>query len=412
MVALSSDDTATPEKLLTAGNPVWHKSRGTRVRSSALTDSIKADVVVVGAGISGALMAHALASRYERVVVVDRRAPLHGSTSASTAMLQFEIDEPLTLLSEKVGSANAVRAWRRSFRATQDLISLVRRERIYCGLARREALYLAGNDMGARGLERESSARNRAGIPGGYLDKRALRDAFGIDRTGAILSPKSAIANPVQLAAGLLRRAAEDGAKIYSPVNIQDVIATRHGVILDTGRHFIEARHVVFCTGYEVLKGLPKKKTKITSSWAIATRPDADYPRWLDRTLVWEAATPYLYLRTTPDGRLIAGGEDEDIDLPSYRSRSLNRKSARLAAKVAALIPGLRMRPSHQWTGAFGESEDGLPFIDAVPDMPGCFAVMGFGGNGTIYSMLASQIVPSLLKGRTDRDAALYRFGR
>ena len=412
MVARARDDTATPEKQLTAGNSVWHDSRGARVPSRALTESIKADVVVVGAGISGALMAHALAPRYERVVVVDRRAPLHGSTSASTAMLQFEIDEPLTTLAEKVGAANAARAWRRSFRATQDLVSLVRRERIHCGLAGRDALYLAGSGMGARGLERESKARNRAGIPGFYLDKHALRDAFGIGRTGAILSPKSAVANPVQLAAGLLRRAAENGAEIYSPVNIQDVIATRHGVVLDTGRHFIEARQMVFCTGYEVLKGLPKKKTKITSSWAIASRPNANYPRWLDRTLVWEAATPYLYLRTTPDGRLIAGGEDEDIDLPSYRSRSLDRKSDRLAAKVGALIPGLELKPSHKWTGAFGESEDGLPFIDAVPDMPGCFAVMGFGGNGTIYSMLASQIVPSLLKGRSDRDARLYRFGR
>ena len=412
MVALVSDDAVTPEKQLTAGNSVWHGSHGTRVKSRTLKESIKADVVIVGAGISGAFMAHALAPRYENVVVVDRRSPLHGSTSASTAMLQFEIDEPLTLLSEKVGSANAARAWRRSFLVTQDLIRLVRRERIHCGLSQRSALYLAGNDMGARGLERESKARNRAGIPGGYLNQRSLRDAFGIDRTGAILSPNSAVANPVQLAAGLLRRAISKGAKIYSPANVQDVIATAHGVVLDTGFHFIEAKQVVFCTGYEVLKGLPKKRAKITSSWAISSRPDASYPRWLDHMVVWEAATPYLYLRTTPDRRVIAGGEDEEIDLPSYRSRSLGSKSARLVAKVGALIPGLELKPSHKWTGAFGESDDGLPYIDAVPDMPRCFAVMGFGGNGTIYSLLASQIVPCLLRGPADRDAVLYRFGR
>jgi glycine/D-amino acid oxidase-like deaminating enzyme len=401
---------ATDEKTLHSGNSVWHGSSGASVKTRELKHSIKADVVVVGAGISGAFMAHALAPRYERVVVVDRRPPLHGATAASTAMLQYEIDQPLTKLTEKVGAARAARAWRRSYGATQDLVNLVRREGLRCGLARRQALYLAGNDMGARGLKRESKERNRIGIPGEYLDKKQLGAAFGIDRAGAIVSPKSAIANPVQLAAGLLRRACEAGADIYSPVNIEDVIATRHGVILDTGRHFIEAKQVVFCTGYEVLKGLPQKGTKITSSWAVSSPPHAKYPRWLDHTLVWEAATPYLYLRTTPDGRLIAGGEDEDIDLPSYRSRSLDRKSARLAAKVRALIPGVELRPSHKWTGAFGESANGLPFIDRVPDMPGCFVVMGFGGNGTIYSMLASQIVPGLLKGRMHSDAALYGF--
>lgn len=400
----------TPKKDLRGGNSVWSDSRGTGVHFRPLGESLRADVVVVGAGISGACMAYALSQRYDRVVVLDRRAPFHGSTSASTAMLQFEIDEPLTSLSEKIGAAKAVRAWQRSFRATRELVSLIEAEDIRCGMQRRNALYLAGNDMGSRGLEKENKARRRAGLPGEFLDHHALKTRFGIGRTGAILSPKSAVANPRQLAAGLLRHAVSNGATIYSPVNVAGVTASPHGVVLDTGHHFIEAKHVVFCTGYEALKGVPAKGTKITSSWAIASPPHAEYPAWLNETIVWEASTPYLYVRTTPDGRIIAGGEDEEIDLPSYRSRSIGRKSARLAAKVATLIPGLEFVPTHRWTGAFGESDNGLPRIGAVPGMPGCFAVMGFGGNGTIYSFIAAQIIPSLLKGRPDKDASLFRF--
>jgi glycine/D-amino acid oxidase-like deaminating enzyme len=404
-----SSQSATDEKRLLSGNPVWERSAFAHVPTRRLAESIKVDVAIVGAGISGAFLAHALAGRYDRVAVFDRRPPAHGSSAASTAMLQFEIDTPLTKLRDKIG-AKAARAWRRSYRTTQDLASLVRAERIRCGLERRQSLYLAGDAMGFRGLQEENKARHRAGLPGEYLDAGVLRAQFGIDRTGAILSPGSASANPVQLAAGLLRRAVEAGAAVYSPVRIEDVVATGHGVVLDTGAHFIEARYCVFCTGYELMKGLPRKGTTITSSWAIASRPHARYPRWLDETLVWEAADPYLYMRTTPDGRLVIGGEDEEIDLASYRARSIERKSARLAAKARALIPGLEFSASHRWTGAFGESDDGLPIIDAVPGMPHCFAVMGFGGNGTIYSMIASQIVPSLLRGRPDGDADLFRF--
>ena len=181
-------------------------------------------------------------------------------------------------------------------------------------------------------------------------------------------------------------------------------------VMLDAGGWFVEAKAAVFCTGYEVLKGLPSRGTQITSSWAAATAPHADYPDWLDQTLVWEAAKPYLYMRTTPDGRLIVGGEDEDIDLPSYRARSIAHKTARLIAKAEKLIPGLEFTLSRQWTGAFGESEDGLPIIDRVPDMPNCIAVMGFGGNGTIYSKIASEIVPTLLRGWPDKDADIFCF--
>jgi glycine/D-amino acid oxidase-like deaminating enzyme len=380
------------------------------MRTHTLKDSLRADLVIVGAGVSGAFMAHALAKRFDTVVVVDRRAPAHGSTMASTAMLQFEIDTPLTKLSEKIGPSKAARAWRRSWRATQALVKLVASEGIRCGMRRSDTLYLAGDSMGSRGLEKEMKARHRAGLPGDYLDARQLREIFGIDRTGAIFSPGAASADPVALTQGLLRSAIRKGVSLYSPMEITDVTATLHGVMLDTGKHFIEAKHAEFCTGYELLKGIPRKGTKITSSWAIASRPHAKLPRWLANTLVWEAADPYLYMRTTPDGRLIVGGEDEDIDLPSYRARSMPHKTARLMTKAKRLIPGLEFALSRQWTGAFGESEDGLPIIDRVPDMPNCIAVMGFGGNGTIYSKIASEIVPTLLRGRLDRDADIFRF--
>ena len=399
---------ATVEKKLRSGTSIWAGSAKARTR--ALKNSIRAGVVIVGAGVSGAFMARALAKRFEKVVVVDRRAPAHGSTMASTAMLQFEIDTPLTELSEKIGPSKAVRAWRRSWRATQALIKLTDGEGIRCGLRRADTLYLAGDSMGSRGLEKEMRARHRAGLPGEYLDAKRLREIFDIDRTGAIFSPGAASADPVALTQGLLRRAIRNGVSFYSPVEIADVIATSHGVMLDTGEHFIEAKHAIFCTGYELLKGLPRKGTKITSSWAIASRPHAKLPRWLANTLVWEAADPYLYMRTTRDRRLIVGGEDEDIDLPSYRARSIAHKAARLIAKAKNLIPGLEFTHSRQWTGAFGESDDGLPIIDRVPDMPNCIAVMGFGGNGTVYSKIASEVVPTLLRGRPDKDADIFRF--
>ncbi len=104
------------------------------------------------------------------------------------------------------------------------------------------------------------------------------------------------------------------------------------------------------------------------------------------------------------------GGEDADLDSPSYRANTLAQKARRLAAKTHRLLPGLKPEWTHVWAGAFGESDDGLPVIDAVPDMPGCFAVMGFGGNGTVYSLIAAQLMPGLLKGRPAKDAQLFRF--
>jgi glycine/D-amino acid oxidase-like deaminating enzyme len=398
---------ATHVRDLHTGHPLW---RGVSVPATSLKESTRLDVLIVGGGVSGAFMADALAGRYPRVALVDRRLPAHGSTMASTALLQFEIDTPLIRLADQIGPKKAARAWRRSWQATQNLAALVRAERIRCGFERRDSLYLAGDETGGRALKEECRQRNRAGLPGEFLDAGRLREIFGIDRTGAIFSPGAAVADPVVLAAGLLKRAAKRGLEIYTPVEITDVLATDHGVLLDTGTHFIEAKHCIFCTGYERLKGMPKSGTKITSSWAIASKPRARYPSWLDGIVVWEASKPYLYMRTTPDGRLVVGGEDEDVDKPSYRAHALAAKRKRLLRKVRKLLPKTQIEISHTWAGAFGESKDGLPIIDFVPGMPGCIAVMGFGGNGTIYSKLAAEIVPTLLKGRRDKDAELFAF--
>jgi glycine/D-amino acid oxidase-like deaminating enzyme len=115
-------------------------------------------------------------------------------------------------------------------------------------------------------------------------------------------------------------------------------------------------------------------------------------------------------MRTTSDHRLIVGGEDEEVDSATYRAKSMGRKSTRLLTKLQSLIPDCQPSVNYCWSGAFGESDEGLPIIDAVPSMPNCFVVLGFGGNGTIYSMLASQILPTLLRGKPDRDAAIFRF--
>ncbi|MBA2589462.1 MAG: FAD-binding oxidoreductase [Alphaproteobacteria bacterium] len=400
----------TPEKCLRTGRSVWSDTRHPQLKTHALRGPLQCDVAIVGAGISGAFMAEALSRHYGKVVVLDRRAPAMGSTHASTAMLQYEIDTPLTELADKIGHPKAARAWRRSFAATQDLTRLVRAENIPCGLQDRSALYLTGDEMGARGMEKEARARNRAGLACEFLSGRELKARFGIARTGAIFSDGAAVADPVALARGLLRRARTRGTKIFAPCEVSDVMASARGVMLNAGGWFVEAKAVVFCTGYEVLKGLPQQGSEITSSWAAATAPHADYPGWLDQTLVWEAASPYLYLRTGAQGQLIVGGEDADLDSPSYRAGTLDIKARKLAQKTSRLLPGLKPEWTHVWAGAFGESSDGLPSIDSVPGLPHCFAVMGFGGNGTVYSMIAAQLMPGLIKGRPARDAELFAF--
>jgi glycine/D-amino acid oxidase-like deaminating enzyme len=110
---------------------------------------VKTDVLVVGAGISGALIAYTLARDGYEVAVIDRRGPLEGSTPASTALLLFEIDIPLILLKRKIGARSAERAWLRSKGALDALYELTRREKIDASMSARPSVYLAGDILDA-----------------------------------------------------------------------------------------------------------------------------------------------------------------------------------------------------------------------------------------------------------------------
>ena len=403
----------TQHRDLRTGESVWSRSWGLTVPCVRLRKDVTCDVAVVGAGISGALMALKLTHMGQHVAVVDRRAPIHGSTMASTSLLQFEVDVPLSTLSERIGPAKARRAWRRSVRAVQELKALVRHEQIRCGMVSCRSLYLAGDAYGARALAREARARARAGISGRFLDHDALWRCCAVDRAGAIMSSGNAVGNPAQLTAALLRRASSNGAHIYSPADVIHVAATTRRVELSTaGGATITASHAVFCTGYELLTGMTVARHSIKSTWAIATHSADALPKWLDRTVVWEASDPYLYMRTTSDGRVIAGGEDEASATRHTNRRLLTSKSAAILRKVQALVPGATLELSHCWAGAFGESSTGLPTIDRVAGMPRCHAVTGFGGNGITYSLIASAVVSRSIAGVRDSDADLYRAPR
>jgi glycine/D-amino acid oxidase-like deaminating enzyme len=131
---------------------------------------------------------------------------------------------------------------------------------------------------------------------------------------------------------------------------------------------------------------------------------------WGHGQLIWEAADPYLYIRTTVDGRLVVGGEAEDIQDEEARDALLPVKIGRLQEKTKRLLPQLDVRAEFAWAGTFGESETGLPSIGPVPGMPNCYAVLGYGGNGLTFGLVAAQIIRSFLTGQPDADSRLFAF--
>jgi glycine/D-amino acid oxidase-like deaminating enzyme len=368
------------------------------LRSDRIRRSFHADVLIVGAGITGALVAERLTRQGLEVVLIDREASGQGSTMASTAMLLWEIDRSLSELTQLYGLERAARCYRASLYAVNALQALVAHYGLRCQMRGKNSLLLASGET-AKALQEEMALRHRGGLPGDFLDHSALLHMFGIARTGAILSPGAADADPVQLTRGLLEISLQRGARLMQANAVAfDGSGAAVNVGLEDGLE-IEARHVVLATGYVRPKIVGPSVQRVASTFAVATAPQPE-KLWKDGTLIWEDSKDYHYARTTQDGRIVFGGEDdEEIVQPEARDAALPRKAQRLVAKLAELWPQANLDIDFRWSGIFDSTHDGLPLIGAVPGTRNIFAAYGYGGNGITFSYLAAELIGALIAG-------------
>jgi glycine/D-amino acid oxidase-like deaminating enzyme len=168
----------------------------------------------------------------------------------------------------------------------------------------------------------------------------------------------------------------------------------------------------VFATGYETQQFLKQKGVHLASSYAIASTAGTKFPKGREWPVIWESARPYLYVRSTVDGRVVAGGEDVDFVDAEKRDKLLARKTKTLERKLRKMFPHVSWKLASAWTGTFAESKDGLPYIGPHKDFPGAQFALGYGGNGITFATIASTIIPDLISGVKNSDSRLFRFGR
>lgn len=395
---------------LREGQTVWQA--GAPRPTPRLPRTIQAELVIVGAGITGAFLAERFTRKGASVVVIDRHAPASGSTAASTAMLLWELDASLLELEQRFGAEAAGRIAHDCMERVQAIGALSHKLNIACDFAFRPSLYLAGDKLDAADLREEAGLRGHLGIMGEVLDSGALA-ARGLIGEGALLYAGAAETDPVKLARGLMAVAVARGAEIITPAVAMVYETLPDGVVVSTREgDVVRARWLVLANGYEMPDFVPVGRHRIVQTWAIATEASAQ-PPWAGGALVWEASDPYLYMRTTANGRVIIGGADEEGVDPGTADRSTPVKAGELLTAGAERCPGIAGREAaFAWTGAFGVTQDTLPFIGRVPGRPWCLAAYGYGGNGITFSALAAELLAAELEGEPHADAALYALDR
>jgi glycine/D-amino acid oxidase-like deaminating enzyme len=353
----------------------------------------RAEVAVIGGGVTGCSCALTLAERGVRVRLHEAGEIAGGASGRNGGFALRGAAMPYDEARRELGGDRARLLMGLTERALDRMESLAGN-----AFRRVGSLRLAWDDAEVEALRREHAALREDGFAVDWVDEPAP-PLDGLYR-GAILHPDDGALQPARWVRRLAGHAAAAGADIREgePVNVDDVDADIVVVAGDghTAALLPELAAVVLPTRGQVL--------------ATEPLPERLYER------PHYARGGYDYWQQLPDGRLVIGGQ-RDASLETESTDVLGTTEtiqSRLETLVEELVGG-RPRITHRWAGIWGTTPDLLPLAGPVPGRDGVWVAGGYSGHGNALGLACGDLVARAILGDPPRELELFdpaRLGR
>ncbi len=342
------------------------------------------EVVVVGAGAVGCSIAYWLAKRGKNVTLVDKSGPGTGSSVANFGLVWSSAKEPHTYMELNLRSSQL---WPQMLDELDEDV-----EYRLGGLK----IVLTDKDYEAQAalVERQRRSPNFRGHMISGPEARDIQPGLSSGVVGALYCPDDGDSNPIKWTYALLRGCKRQGVKVMRDTEVlgfdldeENQVA---GVFTDRGR--IQAGSAVNAAGVWAAQvaqmvgltiGLYPQRGQVLISEAVPT------------ILPMAQST----VRQSFDGNIYMGATMEDVGFDWSTSPEGAEKIAKNASKMVPLVRDLSI--IRQFSGLRPMPRDGVPFIGAVPHVPGYYIAVGHSGN-TLSPIHGKIISDLIVEGETD----------
>lgn len=368
------------------------------------------DVVVIGAGITGAAAALELAEAGARVELIERYGPAAMASGWTLAGVRQSGRHPAELPLAQA----AVALW-------PELADRLGADTFY----RRDGNLRLARDEGEIGVIRTLVAEQRAaGLELAFLDGpdavRQVAPALSPEILAASFCPTDGHADPVATVEAFLGAAERAGARLcYGEQVLRLETADGRVTAAVTDRRRVSAGAFVAACGLFVNPllaplgaDIPLRRPIVT---VVRTRP---CPRLLKPVL--GVANANMAARQEVSGRLrvTSGAHEWTGEMEEADGRPIVRTSARrimeTIARVSAVLPALgEAAVESVWGGVLDLTPDALPVIDHAPGHDNLVVAAGFSGHGFAIGPVTGPLAADLALGRAPRlGLEAFRFDR
>ena len=366
----------------------------------------KADVVIIGGGVTGCSIAYNLARKgCNDVVLLERDYLASGATGRCGAGIRQQWG---TEMNCKLASKSM-----EVFENMNDILG-VKRD---IELKQRGYLIVAYSDKEMEQFDKNLQLQHSLNIPSRKITSKEAQEIVphlkldGIK--GGTMCPTDGHANPFKVTEAYAEAAKRLGVEIYTYTEAHDIKTEKGRVVgVQTEKGFIKTDKVVNAAG-----GYANNIGEMVGV-DIPVKPERH------QILVTERVEPLqgpmvmsfsynIYCQQTPDGSFIMGFGDPD-EPESHNIKSSWQFMEEMAEKATNILPVLKnLRVVRQWAGLYNITPDAQPILDEADRVDGFFMAVGFSGHGFMIAPMTGVVIAEQILGEEptlDLDLTIDRF--
>ncbi len=380
----------------------WHRTAGEAPVCAKLQDDIKADVVIVGGGLTGTRTAIGLAESGAKVVLLEAQRIGYGASGRSGGQCNPMWRATPDDLAKRLGGACAERLVETTIGSADALFADIEKYAVDCDPQQNGWVQAAHCGASRNNLERLAQAWNAVGTKIERLDRPGTENRTGSKAYGfSLFHPNGGHVHPLSMTRGFARAAIRLGAELYDRSPVQAMSRDGNKWRLTTPEGSVTAEQVILSTnGYTDNLWPNLKRTFFPMvSVSLATAPLSDNLR---KTILPNSVTiadtrrAIYYSRYDRDGRLVFGciGSTEDAATLGGVQR--------LKRGLRTVFPQLAdTEIEATWAGRIAVTPEMMPHLHQPA--PGVLAGLGYSGRGiAMTSVMARTMVQKVLGAADD----------
>jgi len=329
-------------------------------------EGAKADVVVVGSGVTGVVAALTLARGGADVLVIDAGNIGGGAARMNAGFLGRTLKRSLDWLEQHHGANYAIGVYRELNTALQAVASLAAQEGIDCHVQTCGRFIAANSEPHLRHLITDlESIKRKLGFDYSVVDQTEQRAELASDHyCGGVVIPDLGAIHPGLYHAGLVARARAAGVRFQAQTEVRGIVANGARTSVHTRQGCVSAKQVIVTTnGYTTrrLRWFARRLVPFRG-YVIATEvlPSERIVRVLPmRRTYLDTKMNIDFIRPAPDTqRIIFGGMTGGL-----RSNATSLV-ATLHQRMIHLFPDLQgVKISRAWSGFCAGTFDFMPHL-------------------------------------------------